>query len=184
MSDEILASDGEREQAVARLRDASAEGRLTLDELAARTGSAYAARTHGELVAVTSDLPAAPTTAPARRKQRRRLGLVLGIFAPVGRRRRWRLRAQTRVLTVFAPATLDLRQATFEADVPTIFMLSVFAPVMVTVPEHVEVDTLVLPIFAPVRDRGEPGLLPPNAPRVRIVGISVFSPVFVTYAKS
>jgi len=35
MSDEILASDDDREQAVARLRDASTEGRLTLDELAA-----------------------------------------------------------------------------------------------------------------------------------------------------
>ena len=57
MSDELRTSDAERETAVARLRDASAEGRLTLDELALRTGSAYAARTHGELASVTADLP-------------------------------------------------------------------------------------------------------------------------------
>ena len=185
MSDDTLASDGEREQAVARLRDASAEGRLTLDELAARTGSAYAARTHGELVAVTADLPAAaaPTGAPAPRRPSRLPGLVLGIFAPVGRRRRWRLRARTLVFTVFAPATLDLRVATFEAEVPTIVLLSVFAPVTITAPEHVEVDTFVLPIFAPLRESGDPGILAPAAPRVRVVGLSVFAPVFVKYAK-
>jgi hypothetical protein len=183
MSDELLASDHDREQSVARLREASAEGRLTLDELAARTGSAYAARTQGELVAVTADLPAAQAATPAVRKRSRMPGLVLGIFAPIGRRRRWRLRAQTLVLTVFAPATLDLRTATFEAEVPTIVLLGVFAPVTITVPEHVEVDTMVLPIFAPIRERGEPGLLPPGAPRVRVVGISVFAPVFVKYAK-
>ena len=176
---ELLASDGDREQAVARLREASAEGRLTLDDLAARTGSAYAARTHGELAAVTADLPATP----AVRKRSRMPGLVVGIFAPLGRRRRWRLRAQTLVLTVFAPVSLDLRTATFEAEVPTIVLLGVFAPVTITVPEHVEVDTTVLPIFAPIRERGEPGLLPPGAPRVRVVGISVFAPVFVKYAK-
>jgi len=109
-------------------------------------------------------------------------GLVFGLFAPVGRRR-WRLRAQTVVLTVFAPAKLDLRTATFEADVPTIVLLSVFAPVTITVPEHVEVETYVLPIFAPLRESGEPGTLPPAAPRVRVVGLSVFAPVFVKYSK-
>lgn len=180
MNDELLASDADREQAVVRLREASAEGRLTLDELAARTGSAYAARTHGELVAVTADLPAV-VQPPAPRRKRRLPGLVLGIFAPVGRRRRWRLRAQTLVLTVFAPATLDLRNATFEADVPTIVLLSVFAPVTITVPEQVEVDTMVLPVFAPIRERGEPGLLPAGAPRVRVVGVAVFAPVFVKH---
>ena len=40
MSDELRASDAEREQAVVRLRGASADGRLTLDELVARTGVA------------------------------------------------------------------------------------------------------------------------------------------------
>jgi hypothetical protein len=185
MTDELLASDADREHAVGRLREASAEGRLTLDELAVRTGSAYAARTHGELVAVTADLPAVQTvaSAPAPRRQRRLPGLVLGIFAPVGRRRRWRLRAHTLVLTVFAPATLDLRTATFEADVPTIVLLSVFAPVTITVPAHVEVDTTLLPIFAPVRELGEPGTLAPVAPRVRVVGLSVFAPVFLKWAK-
>jgi hypothetical protein len=52
------ASDAERERAVARLRDASTEGRLTLEELAHRTGLAYAAKSHAKLERVTADLPA------------------------------------------------------------------------------------------------------------------------------
>jgi len=46
---EPRASDAEREQTVATLRDASAEGRLTFEELADRTALAYRARTNAEL---------------------------------------------------------------------------------------------------------------------------------------
>ena len=180
MSDELRTSDAERETAVARLRDASAEGRLTLDELALRTGSAYAARTHGELASVTADLPERRAPVPAG--GRSWPGLVVGIFAPVSRRKRWRLRKHTVVLSVFAPTKLDLRAATFGAETATITILSVFAPVTVIVPEHVEVDVTMLPIFAPQREIGSPGDLSPAAPRVRIVGLSVFAPTFVRYA--
>src|SRR4029079_3727863 len=62
---EKRASDAEREQVVVRLRDASAEGRLTLEELADRTALAYTARSHAELGPLTDDLPAA--LAPSRR---------------------------------------------------------------------------------------------------------------------
>jgi len=180
VSDDLRTSDAERETAVARLREASAEGRLTLDELALRTGSAYAARTRGELVAVTADLPApAAGSMPAR--GRSWPGIVVGIFAPVSRRKRWRLRKHTVVLSVFAPTKLDLRAATFGAETATITILSVFAPVTVVVPEHVEVDVTMLPIFAPLREVGSAGDLSPAAPRVRIVGLSVFAPTFVRH---
>jgi hypothetical protein len=53
MTDEpaIRASDAEREQIAVRLRDASAEGRLTLEEFVARMTKAYDAPTHDELSA-------------------------------------------------------------------------------------------------------------------------------------
>jgi hypothetical protein len=51
---EKRASDAEREQAVVRLREASAEGRLTLEELADRTALAYEARSQAELVRVVT----------------------------------------------------------------------------------------------------------------------------------
>lgn len=183
MTDEILASDAEREDAVARLRDASAEGRLTLDELANRTGSAYGARTQGELLAVTADLPALPAT-PVSQRWRNWPTIVVGIFAPIARRKRRRLRPHTIVVSIFAPTKLDLRPALFEGGTATIEIVGVFAPVTIVVPRHVDVDLIVLPVFAPVREIGEPGDLGAASPRVRVVGVSVFAPVFVRYADS
>lgn len=56
----IRASDMDRESVVTILRDAHAEGRLTLDEFQERVSAAYAARTWGELADLTADLPVQP----------------------------------------------------------------------------------------------------------------------------
>jgi len=53
-----LASSADRERAVGVLRAGFTEGRLTQDELDDRIGRAYAARTYGDLWALTADLPA------------------------------------------------------------------------------------------------------------------------------
>jgi Domain of unknown function (DUF1707) len=184
MSDEleIRVSDAEREQAVARLRKASTDGRLTLDELAARTGWAYGAQTRGELVQVTRDLPAAPTESAPVRKQRPRF--VVAVFAPVFRRHRWRLGRRTFVFSLFAPTFFDLGAAVVEGELATITVLSIFAPVNVTVPAGLDLETSMLAIFAPVRDRGDPGPLTPGSPRIRVNGLSIFAPVFVKHRRS
>ncbi len=54
----FLASHADREQVVDRLKAAFVEGRLTMDELDARAGQAFAARTCADLAALTADLPA------------------------------------------------------------------------------------------------------------------------------
>ena len=46
----ILASDAERDHALVVLREAAAEGRLTLEEFASRSGLALEARTRNDLV--------------------------------------------------------------------------------------------------------------------------------------
>jgi hypothetical protein len=51
-------SDADRESIVARLNQATAEGRLTIEEFSERTRQAYACRTWGELNRVVWDLPA------------------------------------------------------------------------------------------------------------------------------
>jgi hypothetical protein len=65
----LRASDREREQAVAKLRDAVVEGRLTLEEFTERVGLAHQTPQRGELERLVADLPAAPPppTAPASR---------------------------------------------------------------------------------------------------------------------
>jgi hypothetical protein len=53
-----LASSADRERAVGVLRAGFTEGRLSQDELNERVTQAYAARTYGQLWALTADLPA------------------------------------------------------------------------------------------------------------------------------
>ncbi len=70
------ASDAERERVVAALQRHFADGRLTADEFDERVDRALSARTVGDLVAVTGDLPVLPVVdvphAPLRSEPRRR----------------------------------------------------------------------------------------------------------------
>src|SRR5436190_23595506 len=58
---EMRVSDADRERVAEQLRDGAAEGRLDTDELSERLDSAYAAKTVGELSAITRDLPVLST---------------------------------------------------------------------------------------------------------------------------
>jgi hypothetical protein len=53
----LRASDADRERIVEELRKHTADGRLTMDEFEQRMSAAYAAKTFGELAALTRDLP-------------------------------------------------------------------------------------------------------------------------------
>jgi hypothetical protein len=55
----LRVADVDRERTADVLRGAYVEGRLTQDELDARLGQAFAARTYADLAALTADLPAA-----------------------------------------------------------------------------------------------------------------------------
>ena len=65
---ELLASDADRDRAAERLRAATAEGRLSSEELEERLERAFSARTDAELEPLVADLPA-----PARPVVRPRL---------------------------------------------------------------------------------------------------------------
>ena len=84
----MRASSADRERAVDVLKAGFAEGRLTQDEYNDRMGRAYAARTYGELMALTADLPAGAMPAawpmavyqpPAPTNSLARAALVLGV---------------------------------------------------------------------------------------------------------
>jgi DUF1707 SHOCT-like domain len=63
----MRASHADRERVIDTLKTAFVNGRLTRDELDARTGRALAARTYADLAALTVDIPPAPAAArPAR----------------------------------------------------------------------------------------------------------------------
>ncbi len=88
MNPGMRAASADRERAVDVLKAGFAEGRLTQDEYNDRMGRAYAARTYGELMALTADLPAGampavwPVTVyqpPATTNSLARASLVLGV---------------------------------------------------------------------------------------------------------
>src|SRR6202034_2069290 len=86
---QMKASDADRDAVLAVLSEHFQAGRLTSDELEERTGSALTARTHGELAALTSDLPVpapGPVPGPAaagvpRGTSGRPLLPVIGVLA-------------------------------------------------------------------------------------------------------
>jgi DUF1707 SHOCT-like domain/Domain of unknown function (DUF4190) len=65
MNPAMRAASADRERAVDVLKAGFAEGRLTQEEYNDRMGRAYAARTYGELAALTADLPAGPWPTPS-----------------------------------------------------------------------------------------------------------------------
>jgi hypothetical protein len=67
----MLASEADREATQDVLKQAFEDERLNQDEFEARIGKAVAARTQGELAALTRDLPRPATPAPAARPSRR-----------------------------------------------------------------------------------------------------------------
>jgi len=88
MNPGMRAASADRERAVDVLKAGFAEGRLTQEEYNERVGRAYAARTYGELTALTADLPAGAVPAvwpvsvyqpPMTTNSLARASLVLGV---------------------------------------------------------------------------------------------------------
>ena len=160
---EKRASDAEREQIVVRLRDASAEGRLTLEELADRTALAYRAQSHAELAPLTEDLPAA--AAISRRKPVRWTVVVIG---EAKRRGRWRIAGHTAVVMGIGDCELDLRQAELDGEAVTLTVVQLIGDTTIVVPHHVDVELSGLLLIGSKSDEGSEEDFAPSAPRVRV----------------
>lgn len=63
---DLRVADADREYVVGQLGHVHAEGRIDLDELDERMTAAWAARTYGELAALTADLPFVEPARPTR----------------------------------------------------------------------------------------------------------------------
>ena len=136
MGEHLRASDADRDMALALLREASVDGRLTIEELAERAELVQAARTRDDVAAATADLaPAAPAPAPPEDAVRHRA--LLSSFVREGR---WRIAPQSRFSAVFGSVRLDLRQAVLPGPDIDIEARAVFGSVDVIVPEGTHVD--------------------------------------------
>jgi len=86
----LRASDADRDTAASVINSALAEGRLTAEEHGDRLDAIYAARTHGDLVPLLADLPAAGTARAqqlaglALREPARRAAAETAVLAVLG----------------------------------------------------------------------------------------------------
>jgi hypothetical protein len=164
----LRASDAERDQAVALLREGAAEGRLTLEEFTERMTRAYDARTHGQLDELTRDLPALTTpAAPAVRKPRRWLVALMGHHVQQGR---WRVAEQTYAVNVMGNSRIDLREAVLSAPEVEIRLLNAMGNTTILVPEGVDVELDAIALLGHRSDRTH-GAGSPGAPVVRVTGL-------------
>jgi Domain of unknown function (DUF1707)/Cell wall-active antibiotics response 4TMS YvqF len=168
------ASDAEREATVVRLREAAAEGRLTVEELATRIDAAYAATTQAELEPLTSDLPAAAPSSAAVGGGGGGTRFLLGILGGGDRRGRWRVAERVTVINVLGGADLDLREATLATPEVNITVVSIFGGSDIVVPEGVHVELSSFALFGGDDLRLEGPEPPPGAPVVHVRTVSIF----------
>lgn len=162
---ERRASDADRERTGLHLRDAAADGRLTIDELDERLELAYTARTMADLDRLTRDLGTlAPASAPGPR--RRRLVAVMSGAALAGR---VRLGSVLHVLAVMGGVEIDLRDAELVDGELTIRVFALMGGVSLVVPPGVDVDVHDVIAFMGGRGSNVPAA-PAGAPRVRVTG--------------
>jgi hypothetical protein len=164
LSDSLRASDLDREARISVLREAAAEGRLTMEEFSERVEAVNRALTVGELTALTQDLPQPPSS----RRPTRWLLAALGSTERAGRLTvgRWVV-----CLVVLGNIDLDLRQARLAGPSVTILVVGVLGSADVYVPEGLDAEVRALSILghadAKGNDRAQPG-----SPLVRLLSLS------------
>lgn len=171
-----LASDSDRERVALQLRDAAADGRLTLEELTGRLDRAYAARTHGELDEVTRDLAAAAPARPVPARQARKS--VTAIMSGSNVRGRLRIDGTMHATAVMGGVQIDLTQAELVDGEATISLLVCMGGVEIFVPPGVEVEAHGLVSIMGGHSVRVPGA-PAYAPVIRLRGFVVMGGVDV-----
>jgi hypothetical protein len=138
--------------------------------------TAYLARTNEELEGLARDLPATQASVSSRRRPTR---LVLALLGSSERDGRLRLRRRVACLVGLGNIDLDLRQATFDGDVLTVFAVCIFGAIDLYVPEGVEVDLHGLALVGHKGAHGNDPLPVAGTPLVRVVVIAIFAGIDV-----
>lgn len=185
---QLRISDEDRHRVAELLRDAVAEGRIDLEELDERLEATYAARTYGDLVPITIDLPAHPgdqTPGPVRETLPATAGTFDTSFAVLGgvsRKGAWLVPPRHTAFTLMGGVDLDLREATFAAQETVIYANAVMGGIDIYVDArtHVIVEGVgIMGAFEQGRDK-VPAEITADSPVVRVKGFALMAGVTVT----
>jgi hypothetical protein len=192
---DLRVSDAEREHAAEVLRRAAGDGRITFEELDERLTAAYAARTYGELAAVTEDLPETGPQPPAvtapmppaqagPRFPESRIGgtpgsaISVAVMSEAHRSGGWVVPPSYTAVAIFGAVSLDLREAQFSGHEVTIQTFALMGGIDIIVDEHITVDVSGFAFMGGFDHRATgPGL--PGAPRLKVVGFAMMGGVNV-----
>jgi hypothetical protein len=180
----LRASDADRERVAGALREAASLGQITPTELNERLTTCYAAKTIGDLLVLTEDLPGhAATLAPPQPVTSHAGGkpgpaTSVGIFGGFERRGRWVVPAEHTAVAMMGGGYLDLREASFAATETTITVFAFFGGVDIVVPAGIAVHVSGMGIMGGF-DHDGPQDAAPGAPVVRVEGLVVMGGVSV-----
>ncbi|WP_030165242.1 DUF1707 SHOCT-like domain-containing protein [Spirillospora albida] len=163
---DLRASDADRERVAAVLGDALADGRITMDEHAARTSRVYEARTLGDLVGVTGDLGPDPILVDDRP--------VSVFFGRAHREGRWVVPVRLPLLALFGTVELDLREAVLQRRHVVVDSTLLAGRIRLLVPEGVRVDVTGRTFLTPRDVRTRPTT---EGPTVEITGTMVLGSI-------
>jgi hypothetical protein len=191
----MRASDADRERVAQVLHGALAEGRITMDELEERLTTVYAAKTHGDLVPVTADLPtsSAPSAALESSATRApgfpdtRIGghpgstVSVGIMSGAVRNGSWVLPAQHTSFAFWGGTDIDLRSARFAEKHMTITAVAIMGGIQITVPDDINVDVTGIGLMGGfiLDDKSGAPAAPATAPTVKVNGLAFWGGVVV-----
>ncbi|MET9416291.1 DUF1707 domain-containing protein [Streptomyces klenkii] len=193
---DMRASDAERERIAEALREAVAEGRLTMEEFEERLEAAYKARTHGELEPLVGDLPAPGGAAvsltkatsspvPAGEGWAERIGggpvsgpVAIGVMGFFQRKGTWTVPRRFTTFAFWGGGEIDLREARFEDGEIVIRCIAVMGGMQVIVPPDLDVHVGGVGIMGGFDDKAS-GTGTPGSPRVRITGFAFWGGVGV-----
>lgn len=176
--DDLRAGDSDRERAVDVLRQATVEGKLTMEEFAARTDTAMASRTRGELARLTADLGGGSAVRswqlPQAGNVTSHISAVMGENHRFGR---WRAEGRLNVKAIMGSCKIDLRSAEIVGPMLDIHVSCIMSETKIYVPRGLDIRFELKNVMGSCKDiRGNFDILP-GAPVIRVSGTCVMGNV-------
>ena len=175
-TDNLRASDQDRDRTAEIVRQAATEGRLDLEEMDQRLEQVFAAKTYGELVRVTADLPNAKSEESVAASGRASSGPAVtgpteltAVFGTEQQSGAWLVPPRMRVRAVVGEVKLDFTDATIPHEV-WIEAQALFGQVTLYVPDDVAVVFDAGSAFMASRENKTTAEPRPGTPVIRVSG--------------
>jgi hypothetical protein len=186
----MRASDSDRDRVAEALREAAAEGRLSMEELDERLDQVFASKTYAELVPITADLPSSGTN-PANAvalvsapQGINRYGgqpsgnVAVAIMGGFSRKGDWVAPAELTAVAIMGGGEIDLRDARFAEHTVTITAITIMGGIEITVPQDANVEVNGIGIMGGF-DHAAAGRGTADGPRIVVNGFAFWGGVEV-----